>query len=84
MDTLSGPALVAAGEGVTVLPALTLHGIVQPGVEVLDVPGLGARRIVLRRFHYGGSIGTPMDTVARQLRESVADFAGHGSPRRSR
>lgn len=81
MDTLTALALVAAGEGVTVLPALALHGIVQPGVDILDVPGLGTRRIVLRRFEPGRPVSTPMDTVARLLRESVAAFrALGGSP----
>lgn len=74
MDTLTALALVAAGEGVTVLPALALHGIVQPGVDVVNVPGLGTRRIVLRRFDPGPKIDTPMDTVADLLRESVANF----------
>lgn len=84
MDTLTGLALVAAGEGVTVLPALALHGIVQPEVDVLDVPGLGTRRIVLRRFDPGRSVRTPMDTVARLLRESVAEFTAPGATNRSR
>lgn len=74
VDTLTALALVAAGEGATVLPALALHGIVQPGIEVLDVPGLGTRRIVLRRFDRGRPVTSPMDTVARLLRESVAAF----------
>ncbi len=78
MDTLTALALVAAGEGVTVLPALALRGIVQPGLDVLDVPGLGTRRIVLRRFEPGRSVSTPMDTVARLLRESVAAFRAPG------
>lgn len=71
-DTLTALALVAAGEGVAVLPALALNGIVQTGVDILDVPGLGTRRIVLRRFDRLKSVSTPMDTVARLLRESVA------------
>jgi len=71
-DTLTALALVAAGEGVAVLPALALNGIVQTGVDILDVPGLGMRRIVLRRFDRGRSVSTPMDTVARLFREAVA------------
>jgi hypothetical protein len=57
-----------------------LDGIVQPGVDVLDA-GLGTRRIVLRRFDRGRSVSTPMDTVARLLRESVTAFRPHGGTR---
>ncbi|MEW1807601.1 LysR family transcriptional regulator [Pseudarthrobacter sp. NPDC080039] len=75
LDTLTALALVAAGEGVAIVPTLALTGVVQDGVEVLDVPGLGTRRIVLRRF--GGRrrrSSLPVDTVARLLRESAAAF----------
>lgn len=41
-------ALVAAGEGVTLLPSLALQGTLPEGVEIADVPGLGARRLALR------------------------------------
>jgi DNA-binding transcriptional LysR family regulator len=73
-DTLTALALVAAGEGAAIVPTLALTGVVQDGVDVLDVPGLGTRRIVLRRFDRRRSAGTPVDTVARLLRESAAAF----------
>jgi len=73
-DTLTALALVAAGEGVAIVPTLALSGVVQNGVDVLDVPGLGTRRIVLWRFDRRRSTGTPVDTVARLLRESAAAF----------
>ncbi|NKX55623.1 LysR family transcriptional regulator [Arthrobacter mobilis] len=73
-ETLTALALVAAGEGVAVVPALALSRVVQDGVDVLDVPGLGTRRVVLRRFDRRRSISMPVDTVARLLRESVAAF----------
>ncbi|MCG2623927.1 LysR family transcriptional regulator [Arthrobacter sp. I2-34] len=73
-ETLTALALVAAGEGVAVVPALALSGVVQDGVDVLDVPGLGTRRIVLRRFDRRNSANGPVDTVARLLRESVSAF----------
>ena len=76
-ETLTALALVAAGEGVAVVPALALSGVVQDGVDVLDVPGLGTRRIVLRRFDRRKSVNGPVDTVARLLRESVAAFDAH-------
>jgi DNA-binding transcriptional LysR family regulator len=68
-ETLTALALVAAGEGVA---------IVQDGVDVLDVPGLGTRRIVLRRFDRRRTANLPVDTVARLLRESAAAFDTRG------
>ena len=56
------------------MPTLALTGLVQNGVDVLDVPGLGTRRIVLRRFDRRRSASLPVDTVARLLRESAAAF----------
>ena len=73
-DTLTALALVAAGEGVAILPTLALTGVVQDGVEILDVPGLGTRRIVLRRFDRRRPASLPVDTVARLLRDSAAAF----------
>lgn len=73
-ETLTALALVAAGEGIAIVPTLALSGIVHDDVDVLDVPGLGTRRIVLRRFDRRRSTGTPLDTVARLLRESAGAF----------
>ncbi len=41
-------ALVAAGQGVAMLPALALRGELPDGVTVATVPGLGSRRLVAR------------------------------------
>jgi molybdate transport repressor ModE-like protein len=73
-ETLTALALVAAGEGIAILPTLALSGVVHDGVDILDVPGLGTRRIVLRRFDRRRSTSAPVDTVARLLRESAAAF----------
>lgn len=73
-DTLTALALIAAGEGVAIVPTLALTGAVQDGVDILDVPGLGTRRIVLRRFDRRRSASMRVDTVARLLRESAAAF----------
>ncbi|MDE8669567.1 LysR family transcriptional regulator [Pseudarthrobacter sp. H3Y2-7] len=73
-DTLTALALVAAGEGVAIVPTLALSGVRHDGVDVLDVPGLGTRRIVLRRFDRRRTASTPVDTVARLLREAAAGF----------
>jgi molybdate transport repressor ModE-like protein len=73
-ETLTALALVAAGEGIAIVPTLALSGVAHDGVDVLDVPGLGTRRIVLRRFNRRRSTSTPVDTVARLLRESAGAF----------
>lgn len=73
-DTLTALALVAAGEGVAIVPTLALTGVVQDQVDVLDVPGLGTRHIALRRFDRRRPTSLPVDTVARLLRESAAAF----------
>ena len=57
-----------------IVPTLALSGVAHDGVDVLDVPGLGTRRIVLRRFDRRRSPSTPVDTVARLLRESAGAF----------
>lgn len=41
-------SLIAAGEGVTLLPQLALRELSTDGVETHELPGLGARRISLR------------------------------------
>ena len=41
-------SLVAAGQGVAMLPALALQGELPDGVTVVSVPGLGSRRLVAR------------------------------------
>lgn len=73
-DTLTALALVAAGEGVAIVPTLALTGVVQDQVDILDVPGLGTRHIALRRFDRRRPTSLPVDTVARLLRESAAAF----------
>ncbi len=65
-------ALVAAGEGVTLVPSLALERLATDDVDVLDVPGLGMRRIVLRTLRRGGS--TVLDTVVGLIREASASF----------
>lgn len=49
-ETQTALALVAAGEGVALIPSLALRGVPQAGVQAVAVPGLGMRRIVLRRY----------------------------------
>ncbi|MBT2588168.1 LysR family transcriptional regulator [Arthrobacter sp. ISL-95] len=73
-DTLTALALVAAGEGVAIVPTLALTGVVHDQVDILDVPGLGTRHIALRRFDRRKAASLPVDTAARLLRESAAAF----------
>ncbi|MEV7605968.1 LysR family transcriptional regulator [Paenarthrobacter sp. NPDC089322] len=73
-DTLTALSLVAAGEGVAIVPTLAVTGVAQDQVDFLDVPGLGTRHIALRRFDRRRATSLPVDTVARLLRESAAAF----------
>lgn len=45
---LTALALIAAGEGVTLMPQLAVRDLAPEGVEAHELPGLGARRIALR------------------------------------
>lgn len=47
-DFSSALSLVAAGQGVALLPALALERELPDGIEVIDLPGLGSRRLVIR------------------------------------
>jgi molybdate transport repressor ModE-like protein len=66
----SAVALVAAGEGFTLLPSLALHLQALDGVDVLDVPGLGTRRIVLRQR--ASADAEAVEAVATLVREAAA------------
>lgn len=76
-ETLTGLSLVAAGQGIAVMPALALRGIVPDNVDVVDLPGLGTRRIVLRRFAKMRSADGPIDALIGLIRESVNEFDVH-------
>lgn len=76
-ETLTGLALVAAGQGIAVEPALALHGILPDNVSVLDVPGLGTRRIVLRLFESSRSLYSPVDVLTTLIHEAVGTFDIH-------
>lgn len=66
-------ALVAAGQGVAMLPALALQGEVQPGVAVVRLPGLGSRRLVVRhratRHEPGPAVRAVLDAMVTQARD---------------
>jgi molybdate transport repressor ModE-like protein len=67
-------ALVAAGEGAALLPSLALRGVPHPGVEILNVPGLGYRRIVLRR-HEGRGVPKIVDLATTLIRDAASAFS---------
>jgi DNA-binding transcriptional LysR family regulator len=67
-------ALVAAGEGMALVPLLALHGMPLQGVETLDVPGLGTRRIVLRSYSRGTQFDNLVTAVTALIQEAVTDI----------
>lgn len=73
-DVQTALALVAAGEGVTVLPSLALHGAIPPGVDAVDVPGLGIRRIVLRYPESPAADRETVEAVAAFVRDAASSF----------
>jgi DNA-binding transcriptional LysR family regulator len=68
-------ALVAAGEGVTLIPALALETLDASGVDALDVPGLGMRRIVLRHLTRNRGPSSLLSTAITLVREAAAAFS---------
>ena len=65
-------ALVAAGEGVTLVPSLALEGLRTDGVDELDIPGLGMRRVVLRHLTRSRGASPSLDTTTSLIREAAA------------
>jgi DNA-binding transcriptional LysR family regulator len=75
----NGLALVAAGEGVTLAPALALESLTTEGVDLLDVPGLGMRRVVLRHLTRGRTASPTLATATALIREAAATFSYESS-----
>lgn len=67
--------LVAARQGVTLAPALALESLTTDGVDTLDIPGLGMRRIVLRHLSRSRAASPSLDTAAGLIREAAAAFS---------
>lgn len=72
-------ALVAAGEGVTLVPSLALEGLRTDGVDALDIPGLGMRRVVLRHLIRSRGASASLDTATSLIREAAASFSYEAS-----
>ena len=68
-------ALVAAGEGVTLVPSLALEGLGTDGVDELDIPGLGMRRVALRHLTRSRGASPSLDTATSLIREAAAAFS---------
>jgi DNA-binding transcriptional LysR family regulator len=68
-------ALVAAGEGLTLVPALALESLPTDGVDILDVPGLGMRRVVLRSLSRSRGTNPVLETATGLIREAAAAFS---------
>lgn len=71
--TQTALALVAAGEGMALVPMLALQGVQLDGVDTLDVPGLGTRRIVVRSFSRGKQADNLTAALVGLLRDAVAE-----------
>lgn len=72
-------ALVAAGEGVTLIPSLAIEGLGTDGVDALDIPGLGMRRVALRHLTRSRSASPSLDTAIGLIREAAASFSYEAS-----
>jgi len=72
-------ALVAAGEGVTLAPALALETLPTDGVDLVDVPGLGMRRVVLRHLTRNRATSPTLATATSLIREAAAAFSYESS-----
>jgi DNA-binding transcriptional LysR family regulator len=74
-STQTGLALVAAHEGLAVIPMLALRGLVLDGVDTVDVPGLGTRRIALRSYFRGRESHKLITTVTALIADAVEGIA---------
>lgn len=65
-------ALVAAGEGIALAPALALRGVLPPGVVAVHAEDLGVRRIVVRHYERRTRRGQAAASIVTLLLEAVA------------
>jgi DNA-binding transcriptional LysR family regulator len=72
-------ALVAAGEGVTLVPSLAIEGLPTHGVDALDIPGLGMRRVALRHLTRSHGASPSLDTATALIREAAGSFSYEAS-----
>ena len=63
----------------TLVPALALESLPTDGVDTLDIPGLGMRRVVLRHLTRSRSASPSLDTATGLVREAAAAFSYESS-----
>ena len=68
-------ALVAAGEGITLISSLALEGSRTDGVDALAIPGLGMRRVALRTLTRRRGASPSLDMTTSLIREAAASFS---------
>lgn len=68
-------AMIAAGEGIALIPALALESLHTRGVDALDIPGLGMRRVVLRHLTRSRAASPTLETAINLVREAAAAFS---------
>ena len=68
-------ALVAAGEGVTLVRRWPSRGSRTDGVDELDIPGLGMRRVALRHLTRSRGASPSLDPATSLIREAAAAFS---------
>lgn len=68
-------ALVAANEGMALIPELALRGYPREGIEVLDISGLGTRRIVLRSRPRSARARTLVSQISSLVLQAMSDHA---------
>lgn len=72
-------ALIAAGEGIALAPALALESLSHEGVDLLDVPGLGMRRVVLRHLTRSRDASPTLGIAVALIREAAAAYSYESS-----
>ncbi|MGW5151979.1 LysR family transcriptional regulator [Rhodococcus koreensis] len=72
--TQTALALVAAGEGMALIPELALRGVARSGVEILDVPGLGTRRVVLRSHPRSKRAKNLVQAISTLIRDAASQL----------
>jgi DNA-binding transcriptional LysR family regulator len=74
-DWLTKLQLVAAGAGITTVPA-TLQSAIPPGVRLVDLDGVPAERRRVSLVRLPGPTTAPTDALVEVLREQAAELAG--------
>lgn len=69
-------ALIRAGLGSTILPSMAVRGIALDGMRITHLPGLGYRRILVRRRTGEDAIESATGQILAALFQWVADHQG--------